>query len=593
MKCGNCGSTVPDGLAICNICKKPVITTTSDSDTVMCPCCGESNFKGIKICSKCGSALAVPREARAPKAAAHARKKKRRLNPKFVAAVVIFVLISAVSLSVLLFLTHRKDDLHIGKLQSFYSASDGYTQFVFDGEALAKTDGSVVLSASSLDDSARAVLTDSGKLCHISPSGKEEVSSNVVFCSISANGAAIPYLVDIDNGEPASETQESQTENDGGEETNAASLYDKSELSLFLYDCADKTSTLIANNVNSNSVAISPDGNSVSYTIASSDSKSFEGYICSKGIYSSAGKGVCIAALSDNADYVYYLKYESGIDSETIKFFAKSSEKEIKLGELGDASGLSLFLNKKASEVIFSLNGSGGNYFVSVGCDEKKRVSTGFKPVLPYGKQALSFSVTGSAVSLCPVDTFAGVPFNDASETLVYIDSSFNSIEVSGGVSNARVSSKGDLLFYIDDNDFLYSYTVKSPSDKKKLASHVGKFEISPDGARCFYMDGDDALYCCTDENTALIGSDVSDIRISLDGTVYFLENFTYGSGKLYYSKSGTEKTAVSGADNVSSVIMDCSDKLYYRSDHSTVSGTFDLWYGSENSFVMLFDDFG
>ena len=594
MKCENCGSIVPDDLAICSVCKKPVIAKTSDSDTVMCPCCGESNFKGIEICSKCGTPLAVPPENRVVRRAPQKRKRKKRLNPKFVAAVVIVFVIIAAAAGVLLFSIFHKDDVKPGKLQAFYAAGGNYTQFVSAGKKLKSTKGSVVSSAASLDGGARAVLTDGGKLYFISPTGVAAVSSNVVFCSISADGTAIPYLVD--SSANTSETSESETQAQSDDETQTEperTLYDKSALSLFLYDCAEKTSTLIANNVNNASVAVSPDGKAVSYTIASSDAKSFEGYICNGGIYASAGKNTCVAALSDNAEYVYYLKYESGIDGDIIKFFAKSAETETKLGEFGDAFGLNMYLNASASEVLFSLNGEDGNYFVSVGCAEKKRVSTGFSSVLPYGNQTMTVNGTDSGVSICPVETFAGTAFTDAAGALYALDQSFTATEVCKNVSNARISSGIDTLYFIDGSDFLYSCPMEDLSSKTKLSSHIKKFEISPDGGRCFYIDGDKALYCFDGKEAVQLGSDISDLWVTRNGTVYFLENFTFGSGRLCYSKNGVEKVAVSGADNVSSVIPDYSDKVYYCSDYSTVSGTFDLWYGSGNTFTKLFDDLG
>lgn len=591
MKCGNCGSIVPDDLAICNVCKKPVIAQTPDSDTIMCPCCGESNFKGIKICSKCGSPLTVPPETKAAKASPPKRRRKRRLNPKFVAAVVIFFVIVA-SVAVLLIVSmFNRDSAQPARLQSFFSKGGDYTQFVADGGALLKIDGSVVLSAESRDGSSRAVLTEGGKLYNISSAGSAEVSSNVVFCTISANGSSIPYLVD--SAKDASETSESENESTEPGEPETETLYDKSSLSLFLYDCAEKTSTLIANNVNNYSIAVSPDGKAVSYTMASSDSKSFEGYICNGGIFSSAGKNSCVVAMSDNAEYVYYLKYESGIDGEIIKFFAKGSESEIKLGEFGDASKLSLYLNNTRNEAVFSLNGKDGNYFISVSCSEKRRVSTGFKPVLSYGNQATRVYGTECSVFACPVDSFGRTPFTDASDTLYYMDINFAATEVCAGVESARVSSKGNMLFYIDSSEFLYSCPVESLSSKNKLASHVSKFEISPDGAKCFYIDGDKSLYCLSGDKTSLVGSDVNELWVTSKGTVYFLENFTFGSGTLFCSKNGIDKKEVNGADNVSSVIPDYSDKVYYCSDYSSVSGTFDLWYGGEDTFTKLFDDLG
>ncbi len=597
MKCGNCGSIIPDDLAICSVCKKPVIATTSDSDMVMCPCCGESNFKGIEICAKCGTPLAVPPENRAQRHTSPPRRKKQRLNPKFVAAVVIFFVVVAAAVAVLLYSIFNNDAAKPGKLQDFYAEGSNYTQFVSAGAALGKADGTVVSFAASLDGGERAILSDSGRLYFISSSGTTAVASKVVFCSISANGTAIPYLVD--NSEELSETSEAQTENVQTNEKDetvkepSMTLYDKSALSLFLYDCTEKTSTLIANNVSNRSVAVSPDGKTVSYTIASADSGSFEGYICNGGIYSSAGKNTCVAALADNAAYVYYLKYETGVDGDIIKLFVKSPESEIKLGEFGGASSLCMYLNDTASEILFSQNGTNGNFFISVGGTDKKRISTGFTPVLSYGNQTMTVPGTDSVVAVCPLKTFANTAFTDGADTLYYLDQSLAATEVCKSAANVRISSSGRLLYYIDGSEFLYSCPSDDLTLKLKISSQVNTFEISPDGSRCCYINDDHALYSFDGEESTQLGSDINNLWMASNGTVYFLEDFALESGRLYFSKKSGEKAAVSGADDVSSVILDHSDKVYYRSDSGTLSNSFDLWYGSEDVFTQVFDDFG
>ena len=598
MKCSNCGSNVPDGLTICNVCKKPVISIPSDNDTVMCPCCGESNFKGIAICSKCGTSLVSPANE-PPKRSSPKIKKKARLNPKFV-AVVIIIFVVIVAAAAIIISVLRKGDSEPKKVMSFFSASENYTAYVADGKQIYNLTGLPTIHSSSLDGTVEAVISGNGTLRCIESNGVTEVAEkNVVSCVTSQDGGKIAYLVKSTaeiTSEQASEGSTSSSDDDTDSSAQSAvqpaSLNQLSEYSLFLFDRVTGESSHIANNVNSGFIALSPDGKSVAYTIGTSDASSFESYICCDGIYTSSGKNTAIVALTSDNSYTYYLKYETNLDREVVKLFVKNADSETKLGEFADLKGVAIYLSSDCSQAIFTLNGDDGNFFISVNGSEKKKLSTGFAPVFSYGN-ALMPCEGAVRTFFCPTATFAGLVFTDSASVVRSLDEAFACIDVSDNSTDVRTVSDSSAVYYLDTNEYLYFCPVSNITKAQQIADHVTAFDVSKDNKKLYYINGDSELHCVSGDKDNLISNNVYKMWLSTDGTVYFLESYSKGSGTLFYSANGAEKSPVAGADNVLDVITDYSESIYYRSDYSDASGSFDLWYCCNGESSKIIEDIG
>ncbi|MCL2507944.1 MAG: hypothetical protein FWF05_02075 [Oscillospiraceae bacterium] len=598
MKCGNCGSIVPDDLAICNVCKKPVISKRADGDVVMCPCCGEEHFKGIELCSKCGTSLAPPKEkpehaeqsaARQPRKPAAKRgsphERKPRLNKRFILAVGVLAAIAAgIVLLIVLPRGGEKPDASqsTNAVQSFYSKADGKTSFFYEGKPLGAVDGEARFVSASTGGGKKAVPTADGFLYFVDTSGMKLVDHGGIMAyniDMPLNGAYIAYLKENAADESTTAASANPPDANGGR-------------SLYIYNTADGTATFVAPNVAGSTICFDPAGKTLAYaTILGSDGFECYMYHTADGVYEPVGKNTRIIAMTENASMIYYLKYEGFDDTQVIKLFVKKTgESEVKLGEFAHLPDLCTYFSSDFSELVFSVNGDAGNFFISANGADKKRLSGGFKPV--YGVSDPEHDRT----AVLPVKTsFAETFYLDAASDLYMINAETLSPALAAqNVSAAKTADSGKTLYYIDGNDSLYRCKAANISGGTKLAGHVRRFAASDDGKRVYYLNSDGELRCLQGGEDFVVSEKIYDTGRDLwvvGSTVYFLEDYSNGSGILYYSADGKAKKAVSGADNVYDVRVDMSGGVYYMSDYSEVSGSYDLFYGKEDVFSQVVTD--
>ncbi|MCR5485209.1 MAG: zinc ribbon domain-containing protein [Clostridiales bacterium] len=622
MKCGNCGSTIPDNSIICRVCGEPVVSRLSDSDLIMCPYCGERNPRGVNICSNCGHTVEIPREKPHPEPKdqqqrpprqnpsnknAKGRKKRRpRYKPQFIIAV-CFLLALIIGIIILIASVSKRVEPVTDVIQAFTSSDGKNVNFITGGKTIGSAEGSVASSAVSSDRNIKAVLTDNNMLYYVTKKSVVKVTDNAISFILSEDGSSIAYTMkNVDKDATATDESESETDKaetkttaDDDKSSSAAEvdpfslLLNKTDNSLFLYDSEKGLSTLIANNVSDNSVALSSNGDTVAFSTASEDENSFKCSISTGGIVSDLGRNAIVAAVSDNAEYIYYLKFERYTDGDIIKLFAKHGSDEIKLAEFAALSELKIYTNRDMSEIIYGTNGIEGNFFSSKKAAAKKKLSNGFNFICPPDKNVTQCGLA----AICPVDSFSTKFFTDSSSALYIMNSSFSPTLVSSEVKDVMTNKKGDKLFYLDGNEYLYKSSIKRLGKAEKLSDHAVRFTITPDGEKIYYINGDSELHCIMNDTDNLIAKKVynsassNNLRMSSDGTLYFLTDYSYGSGILSYCKNGKESIEIKDATDVHDVITDMSENIYYRSDYSAVTGTFDLYYGKNSKFKLIYED--
>lgn len=607
-----------------------------------CPRCGEENLSSSKVCEVCGYPLVqVSRPANKPnefpprpavqgrsprpvqarptgtpaahgKAPVRKKKKKTRWNPKFLAACAGILLVLILVPILIAIAVHHGDSIESRRIQMFYSGHSGKTSVVLNGKVYEKTiSGKVDRTASSRDGLTQAVLNDAGELYYITSQKLDVVASGVQNFVLSADGGKLAYV--LENLPEASDTSESDTQEetttgrakssateDTTEESTteyvpagAESFLEFADTSLFLYNGTDGTSALIANHVPATSVSLSQTGASVAYTVTSDDSESFEGFFYREGIASSIGRNALPIAVSDDGLCLYYVKYDKLDEVWIQKLFAKNGENEIKLDEFADGNKLSVYLNLDFTQIVYSITGRSGVYFICGEDGEKAKISNGYTPIYPYGMREVS---SGKAV-LTPYESFSKTVFCNASGAAQYLDNKNVSSDLGANGTSFRVSPDGKTVYYLDKDEYLYSCTVRKVS-KKEIAPHVMTFELSADGEYVYYINSDNELHAvkgnkdttCADNvyTSKTVGLAVTD-----GGFVYFLQDYAYGSGTLCYIKGDGAFHVLSEINNVHDLAADVGEYIYYRSDFGAISGSYDLYYGKGKKYTKLFEKMG
>lgn len=162
--------------------------------------------------------------------------------------------------------------------------------------------------------------------------------------------------------------------------------------------------------------------------------------------------------------------------------------------------------------------------------------------------------------------------------------------KITGRNYKALITNDMKKLVYLDYSECLHIVTKlnsKNPKDVELDASDdVVNFTISEDGKTIYYVNEDDELYSITTSNRPYkIADDVAKYNlVTLGNKVYFLTDY-YDTGALYYT-TGKRKTAVRNADEVSYAYRLGNGLVYQEGDYDER-----IIYGSSNgkSFRKLF----
>ncbi len=607
-----------------------------------CPHCGEENLSASKVCAVCGNPLPQPtrpvRNPNGPRPAVQGRpanrpaqqrpagrptagrsvparrKKKTRWNPKFLAACAGILALLILIPILIAVAVHHGDSIESRRIQMFYSGHTGKTNVVLNGKVYEKTiSGKVSRTASSRDGLIQAVLSDTGELYYITAQKVDSVASGVLNFVLSADGSKLAYV--LQNVPDPSDTSESSTEeetttrrargsnNDAAEETTestteyvpagAESFLEFSDTSLFLYNGADGTSPLIGNHVPADSISLSPTGACVAYTVTADDGESFEGFFYREGGATSIGRNALPIAVSDDGMTYYYVKYDN-LDNVWIqKLFANNGANEIKLDEFADGNKLSVYLNLDYSQIVYSITGRAGSYFICGADGEKNKISNGYTPIYPYGMREVS---SGKAV-LTPYESFSKTVFCNAASSAQYLDGKNVSSDLGASGVSFRVSPDGKTVYYLDKDEYLYACTVRKVN-KKEVAAHVMTFDLSADGEYLYYVNSDNQLHAVKGNKDTILAENVYTsntvgLAVTDGGYVYFLQDYSYGSGTLCYVKGDGAIHVLSEINNVHDLAADVGEYIYYRSDFGAISGTYDLYYGKGKKYTKLFEKMG
>ena len=542
------------------------------------------------------------------------KKPKMRLNPKFLAACAAILLLIILIPILIAVISHSHASIESNHIQLFYSGLTKKTSVVMAGKVYDKAiTGKIDRTLSSADGMTQAALTENGELFYITTDKLASVATDVCQFTLSADGSKLAYMV---NSEP--ETSDLSESSTGEEETTtqvrrslqeeaasttestteyvpagASAYLDYTNTSLFLYSGSGANSTLIANHVAPDSVSLSPTGSAIAYSVTNEEGASFEGFYALNGVKTSVGRNVLPIAVSDDALQYYFVKFDNDEGVWVQKLLVKAGENEVKLGEFADGNLLSLYLTQDYSQAVYSVTGKNGSYFLYSAEHDKEKISSGFSPIYAYGLREV---VSGKAV-ITPLESFAKTCFRDASGTAQYLDGKFVCTNTGALGSTFRIMPDGKTLYYLNPDGELYACVLRK-LNKTKLADHVMAFELSADGEVLYYVNADNKLHCVKGSKDSEAANNVytssgSGLAVTDAGYLYFLQNYEYGNGTLCYLKGNGKVHVLESIKNVHDIAADVGEYIYYRSDFSAITGTYNLYYGKGRKYTKLFEKMG
>lgn len=423
----------------------------------------------------------------------------------------------------------------------------------------------------SLDRSVMALILDyndstGGTLACVSKNGKTHIADGVFRYALSDNGAGIAYITDVEDGI--------------GE--------------LYICRLSDGSKTKISNDVFCQDfcyLTISPDGASVAYVGEyDEDSMEFEGYVSKKGAKpESLGTNIAPIVISDNADYIYYFKYDKDNSAD---FYVKHKKNSTKLASSSLYYFDGMYFNKDYSQVLYI---DGSKTYVSVrGGDKSKISSSTLHTILVSNNAASRYIGTNLAnvnVVVYGVESFAN-KVAMLQDSLVYINSDFEAEKITSNFRNYVISESGNSILYTDNNgDNLYYINDLSKSIEGKAIGEdleINSLSATRDLKKIYFINRDDELHYTTGNGKSKKIADDAYYLIMHPNTniAYFLVDYKNDSGMLYYSKNGRDKTAVAGADDVRSIYPIGSTVCYMANSEEYDGG--DLYIAASGTSFSL-----
>lgn len=527
-----------------------------------CNVCGQEYNIDINFCAKCGNKMTLPEPGvfSNPENQSEYRdhnvsqyKKKPGLNSNIIKIATIVVVIAVVIFFIFKSFSGSSDYLVRKDNLNFFSTEAG-TVFINNNNELITIEGENKELVYDLEMSKLAILTTtddetSGELWYIDGSQKHIVAKEVEKFNMVPSGNTIAYINNYDSSNYTG--------------------------TLNLYDCSTKQSVKIADDVYTEALAVSPDGKSLGYVVmTSSNDSEFECYLKNNDKPAeSFGDNKFILALSNNCNYIYYLKQND--DKSSGSMYVKKGETETKLSTSMISS---LYLNSDYSEILFTVDGK--TYISKDGQDKQKLSNSETKYFLLPRYTAFKFLNTINYSSyfysyVYGVKTFAGKTFVDSDDKLIYINDKLEPVK-KFSISNliyANTNSSGKNVFYLNGEDLYRCDVSNTESEIIKLGENVQSYITSPDGSSVYFINTDQELWYVNNSlQPVKISDDVGGTLVfsNSGNKVFFLTDYSSSDGGvLNYSDNGRDKVKVAGV----------SDIIYM---YSTVNGVF--LYANYNS---------
>lgn len=336
-------------------------------------------------------------------------------------------------------------------------------------------------------------------------------------------------------------------------------------------------------------LTISPDGNTVGYYV--NDGVKGAGYISVKGKSGELfGEYRNIIALSDQANYVYYVKKDQRGRSRLDNLYVKYHKRDSKLyGSDEYIDGI--YFNQDYSEVI--INHEDGTFRSVEGRDKDKLADGSLYVTLPR----LAQSVSEDGYLVYGLKHFES-KFYHGEEMLYYLNDDNTMKQIARNVESVKISKDLKTLIYLDNQSNLnWSKELdKSKLDFAKIHATSGLHDylITDYGDYIYYLKDDELYQVKPGEKGKRVSSEVSAFLQLSGDTLYFLYDYenktmvnfneddltTRNSGMLCYIDKG-ERMTISDSDGILHMYPLGDGIIYYQNDYS-------IWGVSKNKKLKI-----
>lgn len=406
-----------------------------------------------------------------------------------------------------------------------------------DGKPLdIKMQGYEQKTCRSLSGNVWCILSGDNTLYAIESETVTKVAENVTDCVLSAGGEVLAY------------TDERDT--------------------LILYSVGTGAKTKIAQNVDKVSgFVVSPDGNSVAYAAPdekTENSDSLAMYVYSRGKTVKMGINQIPVGISNEAKQIYYvISHDKNLYAPCSLYVGDIQG----TGRLLVASEMMLdgfCFNADQTQLFFV---SDGNFYLCINGGEAVQLTSNGTPSLYLNLVYPRSSVTsyikswnrfgGSVVYIIyPINNFAEHYYTEyPTFRLLYLDKNLELIELGNGHETGFVelSDDANTLQYslrTDNGCDLYLLNPKERAEPALLATNIRYGRLSSNGDSVYYIDQNDVLwYKKGQKEPKYITDNIDFCNMTYDGYAVF---GTFGStydenkrGMLYSSKDGCEKQLI------------------------------------------------
>jgi len=585
MMCSKCDASIPDGSSYCSQCglsvEAPAVAASEDTLSI----------------SPAASIAPDTAEAAAP-----AYGKKNRRNLLFAGIAAILVVLGVAAFFVIRnFLTSDSNDGFAYTKSPLIIIGEDETQ-IYNGHTEPVTiDGAAEAPQYSMDGQKAAMLVDRndervGTLYYYDGTEAKELTDDVYYFRISADGNTIAYITDYDPEEYTG--------------------------SLHIYDVSQMKSREVADEVTPVGLALSPDGKSYAYVsdLESDDVpnynivKNYTSYISVNGKEAEPlDSDRMVIGISNSATYIYYMRIEWTAAMDAVgRLYVRHGKEESKIGRI-DATGTSFF-NRDFSEILYSDDGS---TYLSKAAGDPMKVGDYYSCDLLFPDDQQSTANCGYNAIMYNVESLTGQFYVFCGNrggiyglSLGYLDgkgtlSEIDSIKDSKSSYRTRASCDGIHVYYMDDSDkTLYYWDASDPdTNPVKIQGSEGVlcFKVSSDAI--YFIDDDSTLWVKRgNDDPVSVADDVmlSSLTLSSDGRgVYYISDCpTHGnvnSLTLCYLSDAKNAEPLRIADKVSSVEVSDFGVVYYvfekrGSDDDVKIG--EAFYSKDGkNFISVMDD--
>ncbi len=320
-------------------------------------------------------------------------------------------------------------------------------------------------------------------------------------------------------------------------------LNDDDDVELIRFDIASMKATVVATLANDetvSSICLSPDGQSIGYTIISDND--VVGYLSVNGGESQEiGDNCSPSFLSDGATLLYYLETDDS-GSEKQAFFVRKNGDDIEM--ISEYDYNFMFTNRTFTEVVFVENGK--TYFCKDGNDPEKILSS-----------AISGWLTGPGQSQYEASTFVGMTAT-SDHDYFYFGRQGDLEEIDMVATRAQISANGQSILYLDDDgdlQIIHNLQNSLESEVRLKNADIMAFRANDDFSAIYFVDDNDELFYLNGNEPKSIADDIiyNDIIMDSNSTLYFIADPSSddGSGQLSSTRFGSDPVEIKDASEV------------------------------------------